>query len=69
VDKGVARYRLKQERIVLTQLEKVLRNLKINLLLMKKARCKLRAKKRKMAANQKIIKTLRSNIKLKEKYK
>jgi hypothetical protein len=66
VDKGVGRYLLKLERIVLTQLEKVLRNLKINLLLMKKARSKLRAKIRKMAAKQKIIKTLRSKKKLKE---
>ena len=69
MDKGVGRYLLKLERIVLTQLEKVLRNLKINLLLMKKAKGKFEAKIRKMAAKQKIIKTLRSNIKLKEKYK
>jgi hypothetical protein len=62
----VGRYLLKLERIVLTQLEKVLPNLKINLLLMKKAKGKFEAKKRKMAAKQKIIKTLRSKKKLKE---
>jgi hypothetical protein len=66
VDKAVGRYLLKLEKIVLTQLEKILRNLKINLLQMKKAKGKFEAKIRKMAAKQKIIKTLRSKKKLKE---